>query len=292
MKSTKFLIPVVLFGSAIMFGSCSGSAKKEAEKEAKKQVQTVKAVVIAEELKKECVEIYNQTASEQNKFIENLAEMKSELADVPVKFFMPLNVAGRAQTLWQKAQVLGFYNVDRNVDKFLFGGNNGNAEREASMLSLATDLNLSTDFINGDELNSDNRAETLQKINDFNTQMFAKALDNDNAQFATVSMAYSIIESTICKIGLAKLWDDEVDQQKIFNVVIEQMEMLRNFTKLYTTLKPYYDSLSPLEPLVQKIQKVANADKGTELDNALYDYISYANEMRDHVLTEFNLVVK
>lgn len=292
MKSTKFLIPVVLFGSALMLGSCSGSAKKEAEKEAKKHVQTVKAVVIAEELKKECVEIYNQTASEQNKFIENLTEMKSELADVPVKFFMPLNVAGRAQTSWQKAQVLGFYNVDRNVDKFLFGGNNGNAEREASMLSLATDLNLSTDFINGYELNSDNRAETLQKINDFNTQMFAKALDNDNAQFATVSMAYSIIESTICKIGLAKLLDDEVDQLKIFSVVLEQMEMLRNFTKLYTTLKPYYDSLSPLEPLVQKIQKVANADEGTELDNALYDYISYANEMRDHVITEFNLVVK
>jgi len=280
-------------GSTIFIG-CTGTANKGANNKTNNALDTTtRPITITEDIKKECVGIFENTVNQQSDFIEKVNELKNQLNSPQVKFFMPLNVADRAESKWQKAQVLGFYSIDRIIDKFLFNGVNGNDERELYMEKLAADLNFNAEFINAKDLkDASNREELLKRINAYKTLLFIKSIENNNADYATVTLAYSLIETTICKIGLSKLINEQADQQKIYGVVLEQMGMMKNFVKLYTTLSPYYESLGPLKPLVEKIQNVTNADEGKDQDKALEEYIYYANEMRDQILTQFNLNVK
>jgi len=293
MNSSKLFISALVLGSTLILG-CTGTSKKGAENTVGNALNTTtRPITITEDIKKECVGIFENTINQQSDFIEKVNQLKSELNSPQVKFFMPLNVADRAESKWQKAQVLGFYSIDRIVDKFLFEGVNGNVEREAHMEKLAADLNFNAEFINAEDLkDASNRKELLQRINAYKTLLFIKSIENNNADYATVTLAYSLLETTVCKIGLSKLINGETDQQKIYGVVLEQIDMMRNFVKLYTLLSPYYESLGPLKPLVEKIQSVTNADEGKDQEKALDEYISYANEMRDQILTQFNLNVK
>ena len=292
MKSLSVSIYFFLFVSSLLFLSCNGSAKRNLQKEPQKKAETDKAVTIADDIKKECVVFFNNTVYEQHKLIAEINEMNAEQKAIPAKFFMPLNVAERAQSNWQKAQVFGFLDVDRNVDFFVFDGNNNNGDREANLTSLASDLNFQFDANDLDGLSEMSREEAIKVVNDYNAYIFAQSLDNDNADLVTVSMAYSIIESTICQIGVTKILNKEFDSEEVFHVVIDQVSMLQNFIKLYNTILPYYDSLRPLNPIIEKLNKVANAPKGKAQNDAIAEYVKYANEMRDHVLAEFNLVIK
>ena len=250
-----------------------------------------KAVAITEEIKQQSIELYRQTVTEQNDFIRKY-DISEELKEIPVTFFMPLNVAERAQSNWQKAQLFGFFSVDWNIDKFLFDGKNHNKERDMALTTLAADLNFHTDILLLDSLDKKSNEEAIKTINDYSSAYFIQSLEDDNTDLVVVSLAYSIVESSVCKIGIDKLLKEPQEMERVFACVISQKEMFRNFSQLYHTLLPFYDTLSPLKPIVEKIDKLINAKEEKKLNEALSEYVTYIYELRDHILTEFNLVVK
>lgn len=271
----KFLFSALLaMGAAMTFSSCDGKkAKIAAEAE-----ET--ATELTDSIKEQAMALFRDIQSERVTMMREIVVTKDEVKMLPVKFFLALDVADKAQTNLQRAQLLGIYMADKQCDEATFSSHNEAKERDAVIAKLAAEANLQVATV--DEVGNMTEEEKQAALNDVTLANIENDLENGNADASLVAASYSIVEATLCKIGVAELMD-EYDQQEIFKSLLMHKEMLANVVKLHTLLLPYYESLEEMSDLVERINGVVEATDEASTDVALLKYINYCKETRGKI---------
>jgi len=272
----KLFLAAVVVCSAALFSSCSGNKKAQANKDSEA------AVVIADNVKQQAVQLLKSANYDVVRCLNEIEIVGDEIRIVPVKFFLGVDLADKAQTAIQKAQLIGCYLADAECDKWVFGKNNDYDARKAAISKLAADLNMS-DSNNETNLDELTKEEVATKVSEMHAEDLTKALENQTADQAVTTLIYTIVETSLCKIGVAELRDSEYDQQVIFKEILDQKKMMAETVELYNLLLPYYDTLAPLKELMEKADTLVKAEEETDVDVALMGYVNYIKELRGKI---------
>ena len=273
----KFLLAAVVVCSAALFASCSGNKKAQAQQD------NEEAIVIADNVKQQAIQLLKSANYDVVRCLNEIEIVGDEVRIVPVKFFLDVTLAEKAQTAMQKAQLIGCYMADQECDKWVFGKNNSYDERKAAVLKLAADLNMSDNNATYDEIDQMSKEAAATKISEMHANDLTKALENQTADQAVVTLVYTVVETSLCKIGVAELRDDEYDQQIIFKEILDQKKMMGETVQLYNLLAPYYKSLEPMKELIDKAQALVVAEDETDVDVALLSYVNYIKQLRGKI---------
>ena len=271
----KILFSALLaMGVVLTLASCDNKkAKISAETE-----ET--ASQVTDQIKEEAMALFRDIQSERVTMMREIVVTRDEVKMLPVKFFLPLELADKAQTNYQRAQLLGIYMADKQCDETTFSSHNEAKERDAVIAKLAAEANLQLSSM--EEMEQMNEEEKQSALNDVTLNSIESNLENGNADAALVAASYSVVEATLCKIGVAELME-EYDQQEIFKSLLMHKDMLANTVKLHTLLLPYYESLSEMNELVERINGVVEAADEASTDVALLQYINYCKETRGKI---------
>lgn len=271
----KILFSAVLaMGMATLFTACDSKKVKVAE------ATEAAATALADSIKDEAMNLFRDIQSERVTMMREIVVTKDEVKMLPVKFFLDLAQAEKAQTNYQRAQLLGIYMADKQCDMNTFSSHNDAKERDAVIAKLAAEANLQLAGVDSVEnMSNEERQEALNEVTLANIE---KDLENGNADASLVAASYSVVEATLCKIGVAEMMD-EYDQQEIFKNILAHKNVLANTVRLHTLLLPYYESLQEMNTLIERINAVVEANDEAATDLALMQYINYCKETRGKI---------
>lgn len=278
----KILLAALVISSAALLTSCSGNKK------AQSQQDQAAVAAITDNVKQQAIQLLKSANYDVVRCLNEIEIVGDEVRVLPVKFFLDIKFAEKAQTSIQKAKLIGCYLADQECDKWVFGKNNGYDERKAAVIKLAADLNMSDNQNTYDDIENMTKEEAATKISEMHANDLTKALENETADQAVVTLIYTVVETSICKIGVAELRDEEYDQQVIFREILDQKKMMGETVELYNLLLPYYDNLAPLKDLMAKAQALVEAKDDTDVDAALLSYVKYINELRGQIAAVLN----
>lgn len=262
----KILLSAMLvIGAAATFTSC-GEGKKDAATQQD-------SLVISDSVKAQALELFKSIQSEKTSIMNEIVVTKDGVKEMPVKFFLDTKLADKAQTNYQRSQLLGIYLADKNCNDNSFVGDNDKEARNAAITSLSAALNYKVNLAS-DSVNVD-----AEQVNSIALADIEAALDNNVADAALVSATYGIIEATLNKIEVAELLN-EYDQQVIFKDILKHKGALADIVALYNLLKPYYKSLEEMGELCTKISAITDAADDAAVDAALAEYVKYCGENR------------
>ena len=266
----QLLAALLILGAAVSFTSCNQNNTQEVDEE--------NAIVLTDSLKEEAKELLRTVQVERMALMSEIEVTDNGVRLVPVKFFLPLEAADKAQTNYQRAQLIGMYLADKNCDEMTFAAKNNAAERDAVIAKLAAETNSKMDILATDSLKDMTRGQMIEKTNAIALAGIEEALNSDNADEALVTLTYAVIEGTLNKLAVADLLG-EYDQQEVFKSILTHKSMLSNIVELHKILSPAYTSLGEMSELVAKIDAVTQADE-THVDGALLAFITYCKEHR------------
>ncbi|MCF0198316.1 MAG: hypothetical protein HUK02_03190 [Bacteroidaceae bacterium] len=266
----QLLAALLILGAAVSFTSCNQNKTQEVDEE--------NAIVLTDSLKEEAKELLRTVQVERMALMSEIEVTDNGVRLVPVKFFLPLEAADKAQTNYQRAQLIGMYLADKNCDEMTFAAKNNAAERDAVIAKLAAETNSKMDILATDSIKDMTRGQMIEKTNAIALAGIEEALNSDNADEALVTLTYAVIEGTLNKLAVADLLG-EYDQQEVFKSILTHKSMLSNIVELHKILSPAYTSLGEMSELVAKIDAVTQADE-TRVDGALLAFITYCKEHR------------
>lgn len=256
---------------------CGGSQKSA------DNVET-QATELTEEIKAEAVELFKSVKLESDIMLPEMEVLPEGVRILPVKYFAPLSMADKAQTLEQKCALLGCYMIDAQYDKLVYGNRNDAEARRATIAKLITEANMSADN-SLDSLADMNREDYIASIQNMTLGNFVKGLENNQADNHVTMLLYALVESTLNQEYLNEQ-RGEYDQQAMLESLKKGETAMAGMAKLITLLSPYYETLDTLVPVCDKIDAVLEAEGEEEKDLALMAYFGYIKELRGKLNAE------
>ncbi|MCQ2243860.1 MAG: hypothetical protein MJZ32_06335 [Bacteroidaceae bacterium] len=268
----KHLIAALfVLGLGATFTACTDQKKAQETEQA--------ATELTDSVKEKAKELFKSVHAERMNMLNEVVVTKDGVKTMPVKFFLALDMADKAQTNYEKNQLLGIYLADKETNDFVFVKDANNAkERAAVIAKLVAETNKKYDVAAVDSLSKE---EMISMTDSLTAQSVEEALENNTADEMLINFTYAVIESTLNKIGVAEMVG-EYDQQEIFKDILGRKDMLANIVELYNLLKPYYKSLEEMAELAEKIDAVVKADEATA-DEALGNFITFCKEHRGKI---------
>lgn len=276
MKKTLFIAGFACMTGMTLVG-CGGSQKSA------DNVET-QATELTEEIKAEAVELFKSVKLESDIMLPEMEVLPEGVRILPVKYFAPLSMADKAQTLEQKCALLGCYMIDAQYDKLVYGNRNDAEARRATIAKLITEANMSADN-SLDSLADMNREDYIASIQNMTLGNFVKGLESNQADNHVTMLLYALVESTLNQEYLNEQ-RGEYDQQAMLESLKKGETAMAGMAKLITLLSPYYETLDTLVPVCDKIDAVLEAEGEEEKDLALMAYFGYIKELRGKLNAE------
>ena len=237
------------------------------------------ATVITDSVKMQAIELFKTVKFENDIILQEIEVLPQGIRIVPVKYFLPLEWADKAQTVEQKCAMLGCYTVDAQYDKLVYGSNNSPKERRAVIAKLFAEANVATDASTLDSIAALEREDYIKGVQEFTLKNFEEALENNQADNQVVVLLYSLVETTLDQ-EYANEQRGEYDQMAMINDMKKGEKAMKSVVELIKLLSPYYESLNTLVPVTEKIQAVLDAQDEGRKDEAYMNYNNYIKELR------------
>lgn len=271
MKKTLSAVVLAMMAGMAMV-SCVDNKKPAANVEAE-------ASTITEEVKAEAVELFKTIRLENGTIMQEYEVLPEGVRAVPVKFFVPMDWADKAQTVSQKCALLGCYSVDAQFDKLVYGSRNNPEARRAVIAKLVAEANIASQPTDIDSLASLDREAYISAIQEVTVRDFESALENNQADNNVTVLIYSVVEATLNR-EYANEQLGEYDQMAMIKDMKKGEKAMRSAFQLINLLRPYYESLAELDPLAEKIKGVLDAKDEISQDAAYLSYNGYIKQLR------------
>lgn len=271
MKKSLFIAGLAMV-TGLTLNSCGGGKQDAATVEEQ-------ATELTEEIKSQAIELFSSVKFEHGILMNDVEVLPEGVRVLPVKYFVPLDWADKAQTLEQKSALLGCYTVDAQFDKIVYGKRNETEARHAVITRLIAEANLAAESLDFESLSNLPNEEYIAAIDNFTLSNFENALENNQADNHVVMALYSLVELTLDQEYVNEQLG-EYDQMAMIQDMKSHEEAMRNVAALIELLQPYYESLDSLNEVVEKIKAVLDAEDEAAQDVAYLEYNRYIKNLR------------
>lgn len=271
MKRTLTLAGIALM-AGMAFVGCNSNKKTTADVE-------VEATELTEEVKSQAIDLFKNVKIETDNIMQEIEVLPDGIRIIPVKYFLPLDWADNAQTLWQKCAMLGCYVVDAQYDKLHYGSRNDADARRAVIAKLFAEANLAAENTDLDSLSSLGNDAYITAVQNLTLNNFEKALESNQADNQLTVLIYSLVESTLNQEFLNEQRGD-YDQMTMIEDMKKGEKAMTSVLQLIELMHPYYQSLDAVMPLAEKIKNVLEAEDEMAKDAAYMEYNGYIKQLR------------
>lgn len=241
---------------------------------------------LADSIKVQALELFSLLDASRFENLNSLAANKN-LSIKTMKYFLPAKAIDNAEMIEDKCAVLGCLLTDETTERVITG--KPSQWRMASVSRLAAEMNISFDRdMNETDINK-TTSEFASAIHEMTLKDFEKSLESNDADKHILILTYSIMEAVlnnqaanVRKPGL----NDTIDVQKDLEVA---EPMLANLVSLISLLSPYYESLTYITPLSDKISAILNAENNETKKKSISDFYDFIHKMRTSMDIALNI---
>jgi len=248
----NFRILVMFFLTIVVLTSCQGRKMKEQSKTEGSKTE----LQIAQDLKIELTRTFEDYLASRDVYKGGLESWEQKKWAGKPTWQLPLNLAGKTQTLDQKYYILGIYMANALSQRFYYGMHDEEQDKVIGKLAIETNLQALTD------MNWETAKDvTWKELNDKNIKGqlsdFKAALENNSADkyIQLITAIYSE-----CKYEWGQFLETTGENLE-FTPVLKAMDAkaTKCLIELIDKLLPYYPALKSTEPLVNDLRATQQA---------------------------------